>query len=67
MREGPPEVECSRCFKMVYPDELELLAEKDTHGFYPSGIHVCKQCHKEVKNMAQEKLHEKEAVQSSTG
>jgi hypothetical protein len=49
-------IECPRCHKPVGRNDLQLLTEKDTHGYYPSNIHVCKECHREVKQECDLKL-----------
>ena len=57
-------VECSRCLKECFPKELKLLTDKDTRGFFPSGVYVCERCHKEVKELAKKMQHEKAGIRT---
>ncbi len=47
-----------------FPKELKLLTDKDTRGFFPSGVYVCERCHKEVKELAKKMQHEKAGIRT---
>ena len=59
VRAATTKAECPRCHEIVWLNQLELITERDTRGFFPSGCSVCYGCRRKIRREAFKELQQK--------